>query len=837
MACTVCTKFFDNNTNVEVSDLTGAEMLINGVSVIGAEGGITEQENTTLIFSFDNKLPGSGGYYFYQWMYSTDGGNSYIPTSETTISVDATSVYYVDVKCYVNPNQYKITYNYNNPSSIGDYEQNVFFNDEKTQLIDAPSYKEHVFKGWMINGTLYAPLSIYTPTASNVTADGQWVDMNDSSLLPGEELTYEDDGWSETITLLKGIATVLKALGDTSSTNGNGWSIGGSSHKSGSTYVPKSSDNKKATAERTAKKFTVRYSLNGGSGAAIYNPEQVAAGTSISLPDGPTKSGYEFVSWKTNGNAYYTPMDPVVINSNTTFTAQYKKSSETTKDVSVELYFDPTKATCEGSLTRICRVGGKYGQLYNDPKDPSKYIANPLPEPIPRYKDYAWKGWYSSSIGGMQVNDDTVVGNNSNHKLFGQFYNQAVITANGSGGKFTDGSSSKNFYGHIDEQGQAPTIISFITENPTRENYPADGMEGWVYSDGRFVDADTIKSNGQKITVYAKWKQRVKFERNSEEFGPDIPDIFVKHGDKYSELPTIEDTSLQKFIGWYNSASGGTQYSANTTCQKTAGDSLTLYAHYATVKQRVYFDMVREAYKSDTPAPMDFGRPGTYSGLPSGFYYETESFLGWFDEETGGNQVKDADSVTEGATRTLYAHWSSQQGVTFYGEKFRFTENNSLTYVKYYEKGKPYNEFPTPSQANQEQYIGYSFKGWYTYQKGGTRVDPSEIVGNDNARSLHAQYEQNTTQNTVTFDANGGSCNVPAKDVFEGKSVGSLPIADPPSESSRDADEDEKPKTFAGWTVNGTAIDASYVPTSDVTATAQWKEAILLYYVKDALHQ
>ena len=108
---------------------------------------------------------------------------------------------------------------------------------------------------------------------------------------------------------------------------------------------------------------------------------------------------------------------------------------------------------------------------------------------------------------------------------------------------------------------------------------------------------------------------------------------------------------------------------------------------------------------------------------------------------------------------------------------------------------------------------GYSFTGWYTAASGGDRIggygDPYTPTANI---TLYAQWKQ---QFTVTYNANGGTCDTSTSTAIEGSSV-TLPT---PTRSNY---------TFNGWYTEasgGSRIGAAgetYPPTANITLYAQW---------------
>ena len=81
--------------------------------------------------------------------------------------------------------------------------------------------------------------------------------------------------------------------------------------------------------------------------------------------------------------------------------------------------------------------------------------------------------------------------------------------------------------------------------------------------------------------------------------------------------------------------------------------------------------------------------------------------------------------------------------------------------------GQPYGELATATRD------GYTFKGWFTKSTDGDEVTPETIVAITSGQSLYAHWEG--LPYTVTFDPNGGVCDVESKVVAYYDRYGELP--------------------------------------------------------------
>jgi len=86
--------------------------------------------------------------------------------------------------------------------------------------------------------------------------------------------------------------------------------------------------------------------------------------------------------------------------------------------------------------------------------------------------------------------------------------------------------------------------------------------------------------------------------------------------------------------------------------------------------------------------------------------------------------------------------------------------------------------------------------------------------------NMYIRLESDTiVKNTITFDANGGSCSTASKEVKRGYAAGELPIATNPG------------YYFDGWyTSGGTKVDENTIITSDLDVYAHWKDIYLVEF-------
>jgi len=81
--------------------------------------------------------------------------------------------------------------------------------------------------------------------------------------------------------------------------------------------------------------------------------------------------------------------------------------------------------------------------------------------------------------------------------------------------------------------------------------------------------------------------------------------------------------------------------------------------------------------------------------------------------------------------------------------------------------GSQIGTLPNVTRAN------HTFSGWWTSQTGGSQVSNNTVINSN--MNLVARWNQQVTNRTVTFNANGGSPNPANRTVANGNRIGTLP--------------------------------------------------------------
>ncbi|TDW19786.1 putative repeat protein (TIGR02543 family) [Breznakia blatticola] len=186
-------------------------------------------------------------------------------------------------------------------------------------------------------------------------------------------------------------------------------------------------------------------------------------------------------------------------------------------------------------------------------------------------------------------------------------------------------------------------------EEPTKEGHT---FLGW-YSDADFTTEVTSISETQleDVILYAKWKANdytINYELDGGANTSENPLGYTFGvGVKAFKAPTKVGFT---FEGWYSDADFTTEV---TNISETQMEDVTLYAKWELNRYTITYELDGGENHKDNSAGFAFGEGVEKLEEPTKAGY---TFLGWFDAQTGGNEVvKIAKERNEDIT--LYARW------------------------------------------------------------------------------------------------------------------------------------------------------------------------------------
>lgn len=220
-------------------------------------------------------------------------------------------------------------------------------------------------------------------------------------------------------------------------------------------------------------------------------------------------------------------------------------------------------------------------------------------------------------------------------------------------------------------------------------------------------------------------------------------------GSYYSGFPKpISKDDDHYFIGWYTSATGGTEVEEGQTVKANIN---ALYARWET-KFSVTFNS-----NGGTPvAPKKYERNATYGNLPtptqSGF-----TFGGWYTESTFTNKVTSSSIVD--SNKTLYAKWDAlKYTVTLDAHGGTGLNTTSFTIAK----GEKYKVIGRDVFSQTITRTGYTFDAWYTEPNGkGTKIEDNSTHDTASTQTLHANWIPISVKMTLNYNYPSGVSGAP----------------------------------------------------------------------------
>lgn len=552
--------------------------------------------------------------------------------------------------------------------------------------------------------------------------------------------------------------------------------------------------------------YKVTFNRNGGSGGdASVN---VVSGNKIGSISIPTKTGYTF-------KGYYT---------STSGGTQYVNSSGTgtrTVTSTMTLYAQWTAKTYTVTLSKNGGSGGS-NQVT------ATYDSSMPSASAPSRSGYTFKGYWDEDEEVQYYDADMDTTNNwdiaGNSTIYAKWEADTVTitlsattASNASSWTSKTGwtTSGKTAYKEVTPDSQVGTLPT-----PSRTGYK---FNGWYNGSTKLTTTTQISST---ITYYAQWTARTYTVTLDDNGGSGGSGSVTATYDSSMPSANTPNRSYYTFNGYYTSTSGGTQYytssmSSARTWNKTS--NTTLYAQWTAKSITVNFNV--NGGSSVNAQTVSYESTLGTLPTPSRTGY---SFAGWFKESSLTNQVSSSTTLnssnfstltTSGLSITLYAKWTTQtfdvklsaseasNNAANWEDVSGWTTSNKIA-TKNFTYGARLGATPTPSR------VGYTFKGWYTSQSGGTQYISSSELKFTSTTTLYAQWTAITY--TLTVAPNGGAYS---SETSVTGTVGTSVTLGTPTLTGY---------TFGGWEVtsgSGTGSVSGSTFTfgaSNATVTAKW---------------
>ena len=317
---------------------------------------------------------------------------------------------------------------------------------------------------------------------------------------------------------------------------------------------------------------------------------------------------------------------------------------------------------------------------------------------------------------------------------------------------------------------------------PTKDGYT---FNGWYTEStgGNKVNSPYTPNND--ITLYSHWtanKYTITFNNDGGQNSTTTKE--VTYGEKYGTLPTPTKDGYT-FDGWFTS--NGTKISENDNVNIT--ENITLIAKWQ-----------GESYTLTVNPNGGTWNESSEIQTVVGTYNSTREISNPIAPKGYTVTLNDSENTTSIVQTKSFNGWTKTGSGTIAGTTYTF-ENGNGEIVANYTSNKVTLPIPTKE--------GYTFKGWFTQENGGTKIETSYMPESD--ITLYTQWEAN--KYTITFDGNGVTLEQNSKEVTYGQTYGELPE---PTKEGYD---------FDGWyTEDGNLIKSSDIVniTKNTTLTASW---------------
>lgn len=551
-------------------------------------------------------------------------------------------------------------------------------------------------------------------------------------------------------------------------------------------------------------RVTLTYNANGGS--PTPSDVTVDQGTRITLANAPTRNGYNFAGWLISGTKYAAG-DGYTVNSNVTATAQWtqevvytvsfdKNSSDVTGDSIPSFTVTQGSACILPGAVLWAREGWIFigwstrpdGSVEKQEGDPFTPTANTI----------FYAVWTKTAGDGAQYDYykyQTTLRSVDDHDRYVFLISSNVPTEDITL-KYQSriqGARVENHYSYNPTYNPNPKV----TEKSRTSNGPVSDWYTTLFassgSDAEAPNSSQVSLPGDHIRYYEYTR-----ENNASPYYT-ANDISINTSTSASWEITAPELENYDFVGWFTLNQSYPQdfpitnslfvikiseertITYNEACQKANyvrwfnqeinQSNLTsvnrkyhnyLQARYVGKLVTVLFDATG-GILDDFYRDVRFGSP--YGSLPTPIR-KGYTFDGWYTQETGGTKVSPTTTVTRADDHLLFAHWTKNTTALYAIFKTIGTVSPASKAVT---KGSAYGTLPTPTRA------GFTFDGWYTKATGGTLVDAATVFNEDEDIILYARWT--VIACTVTFDANGGTCDSSTKTVSVGVAIGRLPTA------------------------------------------------------------
>ena len=318
---------------------------------------------------------------------------------------------------------------------------------------------------------------------------------------------------------------------------------------------------------------------------------------------------------------------------------------------------------------------------------------------------YSFSSWNDSSDG---LGKNFIVGNSykaeNNLDLYAKWTaNTYTLSFNAQGGTVSPTSKSVTYAQAV---GTLPT--------PTRSGYT---FSGWFTSStgGTQYTSSTVYTQTVGLTLHARWTANtytITFDRQSGTGGSTSVTATYGSAMPAASAPT---RSGYTFAGYFDAASGGTQYYSSSMTSSRNWDkaaNTTLYARWTVNQYTITFNANGGSGHTPTSVSANYNSTITLPSNPSRAGY---TFAGWFTSPTAGTQFTSSTAVT--SSYTVYARWNyfdacyGQTEIKYHNHTYKLTSIGDQCWIRENLKYLPSVYAGSSSSITEPRYYVHSYNG------------------------------------------------------------------------------------------------------------------------------
>ena len=410
---------------------------------------------------------------------------------------------------------------------------------------------------------------------------------------------------------------------------------------------------------------------------------------------------------------------------------------------------------------------------------------------------YTFNGWYTEKTGGEKLNEGDQLQETTYYAHWTSNNYKLVLNNNPP----TLLSSSDSSEPSNEEQTVTVKMKYDQFYNLTDQIFTCDGyvLSGWnTRRNGSGTEYDPITSVGNlateaedEVILYAQWRPLTDYASIAfdSQGGDGIESTKILKGTKITNLSNPSRKGYT-FLGWHMNTADGTTVTKDTVINKDC----TLVATWG---KNPVVTFVSGLSGNIQKTVTYNGKIGTLPTYPTNSHrYQT--LIGWFTQETGGDQITANTTVTEDTT--YYAHWGWTPKFNANGGKITSTTEYPV------QENSAYTIAELPEVVRD----GYALVGWYIGD-GVTEVHNADTIDLSQGVEIAAKWTKADTV-TVTLDPNSGSYNYD-KTIVLTKDAALTGVYSPTRYNY----------TFLGWMdADGTYYKNGDVISNDISLIAQW---------------